>query len=162
MYANARSRVRINNSYSDSFSVQVGIHQSSVVSPLLFIVVSVGVHQGSVLNPLLFNVAVEALSREFRTGCPWELLLVYTDDLVLTSESLGGLLDKFRLWKEGLESKGLRVSMGKTKVIYRVHSFHTLKVSGKHPCSVCRKGVASDSIYCDGCSHLVHKRCSNT
>ena len=38
MYQNARSRVRINNSYSDVFKVQVGVHQGSLLSPLLFII----------------------------------------------------------------------------------------------------------------------------
>ena len=42
--------------------------------------VKVGVHQGSVLSPLLFITVLEALSQEFRTGCPCELL--YADDLV--------------------------------------------------------------------------------
>ena len=35
-----------------------------------------------------------------------------------------------------------------------------MKVSGEYPCSVCRKGVGSNSIYCAGCSHWVHKKCS--
>ena len=35
-----------------------------------------------------------------------------------------------------------------------------LKDSGKYPCSVCRKGVDSNSIYCTGCLHWVHKKCS--
>ena len=43
--------------------------------------VNVGVHQGSVLSPLVFIIVLEALSREFRTGVPWELL--YADDLAL-------------------------------------------------------------------------------
>ena len=43
--------------------------------------VGMGVHQGSVLSLLLFIIVLEALSREFRTGCPWELL--YTDDLMI-------------------------------------------------------------------------------
>ena len=38
----------------------------------------VGVHQGSVLSPLLFILVLEALSREFCTGVPWEFL--YADD----------------------------------------------------------------------------------
>ena len=38
--------------------------------------VGVGVHQGSVLGPLLFILVLEALSHEFRTGIPWELLHV--------------------------------------------------------------------------------------
>ena len=48
--------------------------------------VKVGVHQGSVLSPLLFNIVLEALSREFRSGVPWEDL--YADDLVIIAELL--------------------------------------------------------------------------
>ena len=33
MYQNARSRVRVNNSYSDVFKVHVGVHQGSVLTP---------------------------------------------------------------------------------------------------------------------------------
>ncbi len=33
-------------------------------------VVKVGVHQGSVLSPLLFIMVLEASSREFRVGLP--------------------------------------------------------------------------------------------
>ena len=56
--------------------------------------VAVGVHQGYVLNPLLFIIVLEALSREFRTGCPWELL--YADDLMLSAESMEELLIKLK------------------------------------------------------------------
>ena len=55
MYMNARSRFRVNGQYSQEFGIEVGVHQGSVLSPLLFILV------------------LEALSREFRTGVPWEL-----------------------------------------------------------------------------------------
>ena len=47
--------------------------------------VKVGVHQGSVLSLLLFIIVLEALSKEFRKGLPWELL--YADDLALIAES---------------------------------------------------------------------------
>ena len=39
MYANERSRVRVGEGYSEEFEVKVGVHQGSVFSPLLFIIV---------------------------------------------------------------------------------------------------------------------------
>ena len=35
MYANARSKVQLNDQFSDEFEVKVGVHQGSVLSPLL-------------------------------------------------------------------------------------------------------------------------------
>ena len=37
MYRNTRSHIKINGTFSDDFLVQVGIHEGSVLSPLLFI-----------------------------------------------------------------------------------------------------------------------------
>ena len=39
MYANTRSHVRVGEGYSEEFEVKVGVHQGSVLSPLLFIIV---------------------------------------------------------------------------------------------------------------------------
>ena len=50
--------------------------------------VKVRVHQGSVFSPLLFIIVLEALSLEFRAGVPWEDL--YADDLVIIADSPGG------------------------------------------------------------------------
>ena len=67
--------------------------------------VKVGVHQGSVLSPLLFIIVLEALSREFRSGVPWEDL--YADDLVIIAESLEESVRRLLTWKEAMEKKGL-------------------------------------------------------
>ena len=95
---------------------------------------------------------------EFRTSTPWELL--YADDLVIIAESLDELVQKIELWKNGMEAKGLRVNMPKTKVMICEADSNPLKKSGKYPCGVCRSGVGSNSIYCSTCSHWVHKACS--
>ena len=111
--------------------------------------VKVGVHQGSVLSPLLFTIVLEALSRELTEGLPWELL--YADDLALLAESKAELLDKIRVWKNGLERKGLRVNMEKTKVMKcKLSSGHN-EDCGKWPCGLCRKGVGGNSIVCGSC-----------
>ena len=43
--------------------------------------VKVGLHQGSVLSPLLFAAVMDVVSSEARSGLPSEL--VYADDLVI-------------------------------------------------------------------------------
>ena len=39
MYNTVRSRVRVGDEYSEEFSVEVGVHEDSDLSPLLFIIV---------------------------------------------------------------------------------------------------------------------------
>ena len=74
MYKEVKSKVRVGDGYSEEFGVGVGVHQGSAFSPLPFIIV------------------LEALSREFRTGCPWELL--YPDDLMISADDHGGTAGK--------------------------------------------------------------------
>ena len=61
---------------------------------------------------------------------------------------------KLTKWKTNLEAKGLGVNMRKTKIMVSRVNLQTLKDSGKYPCSVCRKDVGSNSIYCTGCLHI--------
>ena len=85
MYKEVKSRVRVGGEYSNSFDVRVGVHQGSVLSPLLFV-----------------NV-LEALFMELRTSCPWEIL--YADDL------MDELLVKLRTWRSDIE-KGVEGEYG--------------------------------------------------
>ena len=50
MYANARSHVRAGEGHSEEFEVKVGVHQGSVLSPLLFIIVLEAYHKSSALG----------------------------------------------------------------------------------------------------------------
>ena len=120
--------------------------------------VRVGVHQGSVLNLLLFSIVLEALSAEFRTGVPWELL--YADDLALIAESEEKLMDKLKIWQNGFEEKGLKVNVEKKKVMRCSAEPSVAKESGMFSCAVCSKGVGSSSICCTKCKKWVHKNFS--
>ena len=101
---------------------------------------------------------MEALSSEFRTGLPWELL--YADDLALMAESIEALEEQFRAWKAGFEEKGLRVNTRKTKVMISSKDRKSTVKTGKYPCGVCNKGVGQNSIHCPSCKLWIHKRCS--
>ena len=67
----------------------------------------VRVHEGSVLSPLLFIIVLEALSCEFPTGVPWEDL--YADDLVIIADSRGTCQEALDMERshgeEGVEGK---------------------------------------------------------
>src|SRR6476469_223661 len=99
MYGNTTTAVKTKYGLSEEFGVKVGVHQ------------------GSVLSPLLFTIVLEAFSREFRVGLPFELLYDNIDDLALLAESEKLLIEKVNRWKLGMEEKGLRVNIGKTKVM---------------------------------------------
>ena len=63
-------------------------------------------------------------------------------------------------WKGEMEEKGLRVNAGKTKIMICGTGLDLLQSSGEFLCTVCRTGVGSNSIFCKGCKHWVHKKCS--
>ena len=67
MYEGAQTVVRTTEGDSMAFNVKVGLHQGSVKSPLLFVIV------------------MEMISKELRAGLPLELL--YVNDLILMADS---------------------------------------------------------------------------
>ena len=46
-------------------------------------------------------------------------LIGYADDLALVAKSMEELTVKLQNWKQAMEAKGLRVNMGKTKVMVK-------------------------------------------
>jgi len=120
--------------------------------------VKVGLHQGSVLSPQLFVIVMEMISRELREGLPVELL--YSDDLILMAQSEESLRDKIVKWKSRLEVKGLKMNTGKTKVMFSCSMKDRVEEKCKWPCGVCKKRVGNNSILCHGCKKWIHKRCS--
>ena len=65
-YFDAKTAIKVGDGVSDEFSVKVGVHQGSVLSPLLFIIV------------------MQAVAKHVAADLPWGLL--YADDLVLMAE----------------------------------------------------------------------------
>ena len=59
-----------------------------------------------------------------------------------------------------IEKKGLRVNMGKTRIMVSGLDLDLLKKSGKDPCGFCQKGVGSNVISCGGCLFLIHEKCN--
>src|SRR5437899_1741273 len=101
---------------------------------------------------------MQDIADNFKKGLPWELL--FADDLVLLAESRLELEMRLTEWMARLKEKGLRVNIGKTKVMNCKVGVGQMENSGKCSCGVCRKGVAGNSICCTSCKKWIHKRCS--
>ena len=87
----------------------------------------------------------------------WELL--YADDLILMAYSRDELINKLRKWKRDMEAKGMRVNVGKTKVMWKEGKVRR-DYGVKFTCAVCNRGVGSNSILCGTCGRWTHKKCS--
>ena len=75
LYDGAKTGVRAGFAYPEEFEVKVGVHQ------------------GSVLSPLLFAIVVDVITENARRGVISELL--YADDLVLMSKNMEDLKKRF-------------------------------------------------------------------
>ena len=140
LYTNSSSQVRVAGGLSDKFPINVGVHQ------------------GSALSPLLFKIVMEEATKDVRRGDPWELL--YADDLVLTAESREAVLEMFMDWSRAMELRGMKVNISKTKLLVSGKKSREPISSGQYPCAVCNRGVGANSILCVGCNKWCHKRCS--
>ena len=78
LYEGAVTRVRVDSGFLEEFEVKLGIYQ------------------GSVLSPFFFPVVIDVVSEVARDGALSELL--FADDLVLMSQTIEGLENKFLKW----------------------------------------------------------------
>ena len=111
--------------------------------------VNVGLHQGSILSPLLFAVVMDDVSSEARSGLPSELMYA---DLVLMAPTMEQLGRRVAEWRASLLDKGLKVNAGKSKVMVGSSGGKMIVNSRKWPC-VCRKGVQANSVQCTVCKN---------
>ena len=104
------------------------------------------------------KVLLIVVTENVRNGLMCEML--YMDDLVLTSEMMEGLKEKFWKWKGAFESKGLKVNLGKTKVVVSAAEGE-VSVSKVDLCGICGKRVMANSVLCLKCRKWTHGRCAN-
>ena len=96
LYEGAKTSVRVDSELSEEFEVKVGMDQ------------------GSVLSLFLFAVVVDVVIELAREGVLSELLY----DVFQMTGDVEGLRSKFLKLNVAYESKGLKVKLGKTKVMF--------------------------------------------
>jgi hypothetical protein len=95
MYDNVVTSVRTSDGDSNDFSINIGLHQESALSPYLFALV------------------MDEITRDIQGGILWCML--FADDVVLVDESRTGVDQKLEMWRRTLEVKGFRLSRSKTE-----------------------------------------------
>jgi len=84
--------------------------------------ITIGLHQGSALSPFLFAIAVDELTRTIQDEIPWCML--FADDIVLVDETRAEVNTKLELWRQTLVSRGFRLSRAKTEYMECKFSKH--------------------------------------
>ena len=112
------------------------------------------------LSPFLFVVMIDVVTIFARDGALSELLCDY--DLFLMSQTIKGIRNKILKWKEAFESKGLKVSLGSTKVMVLSSSITQDDMSNSkvEPCGVCSLRVKANSVLCVQCGKWIHGTCA--
>ena len=86
--------------------------------------------------------------------------LLYADYLVLMSETMEGLINKFIKWMVAFENNGLKVNLGKTKVtVSDGITKDGLPKNKVDPCGVSRFRVKDNLIWCMQCGEWIYGRC---
>ena len=69
------------------------------------------------------------------------------------------LKERFWNWKDALESKNLKISTRKTKVVVSGSEGKLFK-SKTDPCGACGRRVMAHSVSCTKCGYWVHGKCA--
>ena len=77
--------------------------------------ITVGVHQGSALSPLIFAIVMDCITEGVRKEAPWEML--FADDVVLLTETRQDAEERLEQWRACLEDRGMKVSRKKTEYL---------------------------------------------
>ena len=109
-------------------------------------------------TPLLFAMVIDEVTENARKG--WMKQILYVDDLVLMGKTMEELRENYENLREAFESKGMRVNLGKAKLMVSGMEEETFD-SKIDPCGVCGIRVMSNSVLCTACGKWVHARCAD-
>lgn len=74
--------------------------------------INVGLHQGSALSPLLFTTFIDTITADIQDPLPWTIL--YADDILLIQRTKEEAEFKLNQWNSTLRKNGLRICAPKT------------------------------------------------
>ena len=97
MYRGCKTVVRNAAGESNSFGVEVGLHQ------------------GSALSPYLFLLLMDVLTEDARKDIPGSMM--FADDIVLCGDDETDMTEYLETWGRALEDRGMRISRPKTQLI---------------------------------------------
>ena len=95
MYDDATTNVRTQSGSTEDFSITIGLHQ------------------GSALSPYLFTLVLDVLTEHIQELAP--RCMLFADDIVLVGESREEINEKIETWRQALETHGFRLSRSKTE-----------------------------------------------
>jgi len=75
--------------------------------------IAIGLHQGSTLSPYLFTLVLDVLTEHIQELAP--RCMLFADDVVLLGESREELNERLETWRQALEAYGFRLSRSKTE-----------------------------------------------
>ena len=137
LYKGARPKAKTGTHLSEEFEVNVGVHEGSALSPLLF----------AIVMDVVMNVIKEGVLQE----------ILYTDDIVLIAESMAELQENVYGWISALDSKGLKVNLLKTKVVVGKIGQVTVRQSiKKDQCGTCGANTMANAVLCKSCGNWIH------
>ena len=102
-------------------------------------------------------MVVDVVTEFAREGAISELL--YADELILMSETIEGLRNKFLTWKGAFESKGFKVNLVKSKeMVSDSISMDGTSKSKVDPCGVCNLRAKANSDLFQRCGKWINGR----
>ena len=111
--------------------------------------VQVGQHQGSALSPLLFAIIIDSLTGEVRKKAPWQMM--FADDVILCCTKKHELEGELKKWRKALEDRGMRISRTKTEYLcYNGHEQESIKLGQEYIPQVKEFKYLGSTVTADG------------